>query len=55
MNKSDRVVKGLGGVSICVKELDVMQKFYLETGHDAMITMPDELAQTLNSAIGENR
>jgi hypothetical protein len=27
--------------------------FKLETGHDAMITMPNELAQTLNSAIGK--
>jgi catechol-2,3-dioxygenase len=28
MNKSDRRVKGLGEVSIRVKELDAMQKFY---------------------------
>jgi catechol 2,3-dioxygenase-like lactoylglutathione lyase family enzyme len=30
MNKSDRRVKGLGEVSIRVKNLDVMQKFYEE-------------------------
>lgn len=30
MNKSDRRVKGLGEVSICVKDLDTMQKFYEE-------------------------
>lgn len=30
MNKSDRRVKGLGEVSICVKDLDAMQKFYEE-------------------------
>ncbi len=30
MNKSDRRVKGLGEVSICVKDLDAMHKFYEE-------------------------
>src|SRR4026208_2095406 len=30
MNKSDRRVKGLGEVSIQVKDLDTMQKFYEE-------------------------
>ena len=30
MNKSARRVKGLGEVSICVKDLDAMQKFYEE-------------------------
>ena len=30
MNKSDRRVKGLGEVSILVKDLDAMQKFYEE-------------------------
>ena len=30
MNKSNRRVKGLGEVSICVKDLDVMHKFYEE-------------------------
>ncbi len=30
MNKSDRVIKGLGEVSIRVKDLDAMQKFYEE-------------------------
>ena len=30
MNKSDRCVKGLGEVSIQVKDLDVMHKFYEE-------------------------
>src|SRR3972149_2758708 len=30
MNKSDRRVKGLGEVSIRVKDLDAMQKFYEE-------------------------
>jgi catechol-2,3-dioxygenase len=30
MNKSDRRVKGLGEVSICVSDLDAMQKFYEE-------------------------
>ena len=30
MNKSDRHVKGLGEVSIQVKDLDTMQKFYEE-------------------------
>jgi catechol 2,3-dioxygenase-like lactoylglutathione lyase family enzyme len=30
MNKSNRRVKGLGEVSICVKDLDAMQKFYEE-------------------------
>ena len=30
MNKSGRRVKGLGEVSICVKDLDVMHKFYEE-------------------------
>jgi catechol-2,3-dioxygenase len=30
MNKSDRRVKGLGEVSILVKDLDVMRKFYEE-------------------------
>ena len=30
MNKSDRRVKGLGEVSIQVKDLDAMQKFYEE-------------------------
>ena len=30
MNKFDRRVKGLGEVSICVKDLDAMQKFYEE-------------------------
>ena len=30
MNKTDRRVKGLGEVSICVKDLDAMQKFYEE-------------------------
>jgi catechol-2,3-dioxygenase len=30
MNKSDRRVKGLGEVSICVSDLDTMQKFYEE-------------------------
>ena len=28
MNKSDRRVKGLGEVSICVRDLDAMHKFY---------------------------
>ena len=27
--------------------------FELESGHDAMISMPDKLAQTLNRAIGK--
>ena len=30
MNKSDRRVKGLGEVSICVRDLDAMHKFYEE-------------------------
>ena len=30
MNKSDRCVKGLGEVSICVKNLNAMHKFYEE-------------------------
>jgi catechol-2,3-dioxygenase len=30
MNKPDRVIKGLGEVSIRVKDLDTMQKFYEE-------------------------
>ena len=30
MNKSDRRVKGLGEVSICVKDLESMRKFYEE-------------------------
>ena len=30
MNKSNRRVKGLGEVSICVKDLDAMHKFYEE-------------------------
>ncbi len=30
MNKSDRRVKGLGEVSICVRDLDAMRKFYEE-------------------------
>jgi catechol 2,3-dioxygenase-like lactoylglutathione lyase family enzyme len=30
MNKSDRRIKGLGEVSIRVKNLDVMHKFYEE-------------------------
>ena len=30
MNKSDRHVKGLGEVSICVRDLDAMHKFYEE-------------------------
>ena len=30
MNKSDRRIKGLGEVSICVKNLDAMHKFYEE-------------------------
>ena len=30
MNKSDRRVKGLGEVSLCVKDLDAMHKFYEE-------------------------
>jgi catechol-2,3-dioxygenase len=30
MNKSDRCVNGLGEVSLCVKDLDAMQKFYEE-------------------------
>lgn len=30
MNKTDRRVKGLGEVSICVRDLDAMRKFYEE-------------------------
>ena len=30
MNKSDRRVKGLGEVSICVRDLDAMNKFFEE-------------------------
>lgn len=30
MKKSDRVIKGLGEVSIRVKDLEAMQKFYEE-------------------------
>ena len=30
MNKSDRRVKGLGEVSVCVRDLDTMHKFYEE-------------------------
>ena len=30
MNKSDRRIKGLGEVSLCVRDLDAMHKFYEE-------------------------
>jgi catechol-2,3-dioxygenase len=42
MNKSDRRVKGLGEVSIQVRDLDAMQKFYEEVVGLEVIRQEDE-------------
>ena len=42
MNKSDRRVKGLGEVSIQVRDLDVMRKFYEEVVGLEVIRQEDE-------------
>ena len=42
MNKSDRRIKGLGEVSICVRDLDAMRKFYEEVVGLEVIRQEDE-------------